>query len=185
MNERLVVDAVYTVIDGVRETLVEGFIHQGVQREIDDLLRSSLTPPKQGMSITINCTGVRETSLDMSNIVQGKDVAVYEMELHVVDIAFPQLPDPAQTPYETMHQDFRLLIARLSYLIRKQTVWWPTASATPKFRLMQARGGNDRLVRVDNRTAWYDEGTGPYPVLYSVIAFTLVEECVDTGELYD
>jgi len=184
VNEKAVVDAIHTVIDGVRDTLVSGFYHQGTQRQIEHIFRSNLTPPGGGISISIHCTRAREWSMAMSNATQGKNVGHYEIELHVVDLAFPQPDDPAQTPYETMHQDFRKLCGRLVLLIRETTTWWPNSTASPKFELLKSNS-NDRVVNVDNRAAWYDDGAGAYPVLFSVISFTLVEECVDTGSLYD
>lgn len=172
------VNAVHTALDENKSTFTQGIAHQGVSREIKSILKSILTPPTQYYNISIHCADSREELTNLANTSVQRPISVYNVELHVSDLAIPQAADSPQVPYETMHQDFRTVVSRIAKYLR-ETKWLPTDSSIPKYRLDMPTG----LVRIRDRTAWFDGNTGAMPILYNVIDFVLLNECGDSGSL--
>lgn len=167
MNEKSVVDSVYTVINNATATLVSGIEHQGIARQIAHINKSILSPWLQSYAITIDCTSVEESFKRAGNTVRGATQELYRMEVTIVDNAFPQVSDTTQIPFEQMHHDFRLIVSRLVTLLKDTTVTFTDGSNS--FRLETLAP-----VVVQNRTDWFDTQEVSFPVLMSVVMFTLV-----------
>jgi len=180
MNEKAAIAAVAAVLEGGKTAITSGIVHQGEQREIEEINKSNLTPPKQPYSISVDCTSARERSILTANVRTGVSYVEYSMELHISDPAYPQPSDSEQKPYETMHDDFRTVVGRIVKLIREDTVAFPSTTAKPKFIIRRSMAG-DPAVTVENRSRWYDAGQGASPVLYSIIKFTIVDHCSDSS----
>jgi len=176
MNQNLVIDAIYDVLNTNKNSITDNIQHQGQERHIKAILKSVLTEPKETYAINIGITSVNERFVPAGNTTRGKSVATYFVELHVIDFAYPQVEDANETPFETMHGDFMLVIDRLVKLIKDDTTSFTSGGA--RFILLE---NND--IRVDNRTAWYDVQQTSYPILYSVILFRLVDYCADSSLL--
>lgn len=179
MNVGAAVAAVCTLLESNKVTLVSGIAHQGVDREIKTVYKSILTPPLEYYSITVHCPEAPESLTRLANTSMQRPVNKYMIEMHVSDYAIPQSADSVQTPFETMHQDFRKLLSRIAALIR-ETKWLPTAASSPKYRveLPNAR------ITVNDRTAWFSDRGGRHPIMYGVVRFALICECGDSGALY-
>lgn len=169
LKERAAVESLYDTIDAVRDDLVDGIEHQGVQREIKSLNRSILTGWRECYTIAINCVGERiRRKVGANTLLVSAREYIYEMELHVSDIAFPQVTDEIQIPFEVMHTDFRLLKERLVTLIEIDTDYF--TDGTDRFRLPP-----DGQVTIQDLTNWFDDTDGSsYPTLYCIIKFELV-----------
>ena len=176
MNQNALIDALYTVINDNKDDLVDGMVHQGIQREIKEILKSKLTSSKQTYSISLEITNPRERFIQGANTMRGKSEVQYPVELHVIDFAIPQLTDSAQIPYETMHHDFRLLVDRLVKLFKDTYRAIPSTTSNPKFIVLEGS-----TINVANRSDWYDNGDEIYPAMYSVISFTMVDYCADSS----
>lgn len=174
MNEKAAINALYATIDGAKATLVSGITHQGVAREIKGVFKSLLTSPLELYSIHLHCASAEERFIEAANTVRGKDIALYNVEIHIYDYVMPQTIDITQIPFEKMHDDFRLLKGRIVKLIKDDTVVF--ADGDVSFRLVDS-------IRVENRTRWFDEGDQSFPLLYSIIRFELVDECADSSKV--
>ena len=178
MNERAAVDAVVSVIEEGKDAVTTGIFHQGQKRERREIFSSSLTPPKEGYSLTVHCTNAREQSIPQVNVRLGKSYVEYDIEIHLAEPAYMQQED--ETAFETMHNDFRDVIGRLVRLLREDTVAFPDTTSNPKFIVRKSQP-RDPAVTVENRSKWYDAGEGGSPVLYSIIRFTIVDHCSDSS----
>lgn len=166
MKLNAALEAVHDVIYNNKDALVNGIVHQGQPREIKNIFRSILTNWGPSYTITLNSPGARERFVQAANTDRGATQVIYPIEIHLVDIAIPQPTDPAQTPYEQMHYDFRLVTERLYTLIKDTTVWY--TEGNDRFRLVPFSE-----IRVEDRTNWFDVGTDVYPTMYIIIHFEL------------
>jgi len=183
MNENAAVQAVYTVIDNAKATLVTGIIHNGVARTIQHLSTTNLATPTQYYAVATYCAGAREFSMPGMNNVPGVPWAEYNMVVQVADVANIQVAD--LLPYETAHADFRKFRDRIVRLIRETTKWFPSSTATPRFRMPVSRTGeNDRRVDVENQNfSFRDVQDVEYAMLFARITFTLMDHCSDSSLL--
>lgn len=175
MNIGEVKTSIYTLLNANKSTLVTDIEHQGIEREIKQIMKSILTPPVEYYSISIHCPDADETLIAISNTSTLRPVVLYQMELHVSDYAAPQPEDT--NAFETMHQDFLKVVSRIVKLVR-ETQWIPTSTSSPKYRLQNPDNG----IQVSDETAWFDGGK--HPIIYAVIRFNLFNTCGDSGALY-
>lgn len=184
MNERAAVQAVYTVLDSARASLVTGITHNGVARTIKHLSTTNLAAPVEYYAVSVECTSCKEFSMQGANSVAGVPWAVYEMVIQLGDVANIQ-PSSDTNPYETAHADFRKLRDRVVKLIRETVKWMPASSANPRFRLAVGNGEYDRPVSVENQNFTFsDIEDVEYAMLFSRISFSLQDHCSDSSLLY-
>jgi hypothetical protein len=178
VNLVLAVDAIYSVIDANKASVVSGIVHQGQQREIKEIHKSVLTPPLEYYAVMIHVGEGPEALQDARNSPIRVPVSEYHAEVHISDFAIPQQGDPDQTPYETMHTDFRTVVSKLAKVFR-DTQWMPNATTRPRYTLKDP----GKEIRVSDRTRWFADAANRYPVLYAVISFTLQTSCDDGASL--
>ncbi len=177
MNEKLVIEAVRDFIVTNEATIVQGIVFQGIPKGLHQVVGSNLTPPTGYPYVLVICTAAREQSQpQVMNTQQPSRQAIYSIRIEFTDQAlYTQGED---YPYQTMHDDFRLMVDRLINLIRTQN--WVTA--TPKLRLQRQESENDRLVTKNNLSGtWQDTEGAWWATLHSQITFSLEGAIDDTG----
>jgi len=183
MNESAAVNAVYTIIDDAKATLVQGISHSGIAREILHLSKTNLSTPTQYYAVAVYCENAREFSMPGVNSITGVSWTEYSMMVQLADVANIQSHDVL--PYETAHGDFRRFRDRVVRLLRDSTKWFPTSSSSPKLRVKVGQGEGDRLIAVENQNFTFsDMEQVEYAMLFSRIAFTLTDHCADSSLLY-
>ncbi len=179
MNEVAALTAVKDLIDSNKETLVQGFVHQGVAREIKQITISSLTPAIDYYFIAI----YTDTDEDLTRTGFGTTTAlapsqsIYGMIVEVSDyVVFTSTEDEL---YEEMDSDFRKLCDRIIKLLR-ESYWITDANTSIKFKLME-----DRRVTKENLTDIATNAAEYHSMCYCRISFQLIDECTDDTTLYE
>jgi len=180
--------ALKDLIQNNNNELVEGLVHQGVNREIAQITTSTLSPPIGYYFIMIDVSLDREQSRPVSarTTAHPSREVIYTAQVWIGDVAQVELDDEQQSVYETMHLDFDRFVDRVAYLIEQQT-WIGT---TPKVKLARARGSGagadgDREVQRENLSATWENNEGDNVAsLLSRLTFRLVDECPDDSALY-
>jgi hypothetical protein len=183
MNEDAAVQAVYTVINNAKDTLVQDITHNGVAREILHLATTNLAPPTAYYAVAVYCERARESAMPGVNTADGVDWAEYDMVVQLGDVANIQPTDTL--PYQIAHADFRKFRDRIVKLIRT-TKWFPSATASPRLRFpVDAGGVEHKRVDVENQNfSWEEAENVTYAMLFSRITFTLMDHCSDSSLLY-
>jgi hypothetical protein len=185
MNETAAVEAVYTVIEAQKEILVQDLIQDGAQREIRELVSSVIPEGLSSYVISIDCLRVVESTRPSGNVISGApQTEIYTIVVDVVDVPIILAEDPEGRPYKTSHDHFRLLIARLVKLLRKDTNFFPSQTASPRFTMAVNRTEGDRRVEVRNQHRTQRETiSAHYGRLQTRLTFQLVG-CSDDSLLY-
>lgn len=190
MNQVGAQRAIRKLIQDYADILVSGFVHQGEQREIEDVVLSVMTAPRAFYFICVEAANARSQSFGGNAGTEGKPqrVGLYELSVHVVDAALSS-GDENEEPYELMHSDFRTLCDRIEAMVCGDEMSGtyaayftclplciPDPESTSEYRLLRQRG-TDRSVRVLNLdTEWQDPNTQQWtPIFYSQIQFSLEE----------
>lgn len=179
MNEKEAVNAVYTVLNNAKATLVSDLTHSGADREIKHLAGTNLAPPVEYYAIAVYCTGASEGSMPGANNITGISWDVFNMVIQVADVANIQKDD--LFPYEQCHNNFRDLVGRIVELIRITTSWFPSPTSSPRFRMPTSEDGTaHKPVNVENESFGFEDTEGnDYAMLFSRISFTLIDHCAD------
>lgn len=180
MNEAAVVLSLKDLIEQNSDILVQGLIHQGVNREIRQVTTSNLTPINSYYFILIYATDPSEkTNPTISRTTRaGTRTTRYPILIEIADEAIVQVGD--EEAYETMHNDFRTFCDRLVDLIEQQNF----IGTEPKAKL-ERNPANDRAVEKRNLSGtWEDTESNNWASLYAQLSFTLIDECIDTSALY-
>lgn len=183
MNEVAVKTALRDLIVDNQALLLNGIIHQGVQREIAQIALSNLTPPQGYYYILIYITEARESSQVpvAQNVRQPRSQTIYPVQIEITDQA--QIQTGETEAYEVMHNDFDLFGDRLVKLIRTQT-WIGNG---PKFELQRVSSGDtDRSIVKRNLSGTFvdTEGTD-MALLHATLNFNLIQKCSGENELFD
>lgn len=147
-------------------TLVDGFIHQGVQRTIHQVAVSNLTPPTGYYFIRILVENSTESKLAIINKVKGKKQANHSVVIGIADYAKYQSAE--NMPFELMDGDFQKFTDRLVSLFDSITY-------LDCYRLVTESREFDKY----NLTDTFEIAEGYAALMYSEIRFTMVEECLN------
>lgn len=180
MNEAAVVLSLKDLIEQNRDTLTQGLVHQGVNREIRQITTSNLTPISSYYFILIYATdpGEKTNPTSARTTQSGRRMTRYPILIELADEAIYQVGD--DEAYETMHNDFRTFCDRLVDLIEKQNF----IGTEPKAKL-ERNLNNDRAIEKRNLSGtWEDTESNNWASLYAQLSFALVDECIDTSTLY-
>jgi hypothetical protein len=168
--------AIKNLIESGHDTLVSNLSYQGVQRRIDQIATTPLSPPVQFYYVLVYVSGARSFSYGRSNVNKTHEACVYDVDVHLVDAAYQQMGD--NVPYGKMSDDFRLFCDRVISLLRDTDRFGAEPPYDePCFRLLRGEGTADRVVRIENLDHnWYDnEGNLVGAILYTVLKVQVEE----------
>jgi len=179
MYEAAVKDALFTLIDNNRATLLSGLDEQGVARKIE-LTREVVASMKFPYYVTLAVGAMRmweDTGAQGGIARAGTMKAEYDCEIELFDYA-RDVQGTLHEAYATTGQHFDLLMARVLKLIRQQTRFTSTTHGTHTFVLKESPEPQmNRRIDTDV-TDFPSEVTGGVPAFYAKLRFTLFEECV-------
>lgn len=185
MNETAILDALKSLIDDNKSTLVTGMTHQGQARAIEHITTSVLTPPVAYYYIALEINEVAESSKFgvFATAERPPRSAVYNCEVNVADYLVGVAGEAEL--YETMHNSFRLLVDRIAKLIEEQK-WIPSISDSPKVRLVRSgTAGNDRAIqKVNTNQGWFDQAESYHALAFCQLRFLVADETIDNTLLY-
>lgn len=168
MNQVALLLALREMIVANEDTLVNGFVHQGVERSIHKVTTTVIDPPQGFYHIAIYCSLVVSASRDAGNIVTATEEPIFDCSIFVIDAALQELDE--ELPYEDMTHDFRTLCDRMVAMLRSTRCFSASSpNDTPKYTIVDPK----HTIRVENADDnWYDNQNQAYgPILFSTIKF--------------
>lgn len=182
MNEVAALNSIKSLINTNKATLVDGLVHQGEQREIEQITISTLTPPNEYYFISIYTDRDEDTNREGFGRTTrlAPTTTNYSMIIELVDYAVIVAGEEEQ--YETMDSDFKKLCDRVVKLLRASAEITYTDAQSNNFIF---RLDNTRSVIKENLTDVWTEAEGYASMLYCRISFNLLDECTDDSTLYE
>ena len=172
MNEDGAVQAVYDTIDDNSAALVSGLSQSGEDRALSWLADTMFDVPNAFYAVAIHCEGAEE---EQHPAVRNTNAAVpymatYRMMIRLGDAVFPDNDDVSYG--SVAHTNFRDFCDKVVKLFRRDQQWFPSSTASPKFRL-QIDPQRGRVVTKENDLPMsLEDGT---PVVSATIRFVLTE----------
>lgn len=162
--------------------LMRDFKHQSTQRKIAHIALTNLEPPRGYYYILIYVPDSSDYTLTEGKTVQKpRPMARYDVQMEISDEALVQTMDARTGAYETMAMDFDKFIGRLCALIRGVNF----VDGDNILRLKRGTGENDRRIdRNDLSGNYRNTENEEVALLYTMLRFSLEEQCVDTSRLY-
>lgn len=169
MDEVAVRDAIFTLLDNNKATLVSGLSIQGNPRVIATIAKQRVTPPTGYYYISVHVTQAVIYNDDIQDI--NHNVTEYSCELEVVDYLFHGASETGL--FDKLSSDFNKLCDRAVKLI------YNNKKLDSKYELSMSR--DIRLNRRIERQSLFSVGEQPDDFfLYCLIRFTLVSEFEST-----
>jgi len=187
VNEDAAVEAIRTLIYNNRATLVSGLtMVDGQARSIRGLYSNPFIPPTEGYyHVVVSCLGAQEieTPEGGGNTFKMVWSAAYDMQIEVADYA--EMQQGEREIYQLVVRYFRLFVDRIVKLL-EDTDWYPSAAATPRFRLEHRTGRSGNVGQITKRNIYgaWDTAENFEPMLYSVITFRIFEHHSQPNLLY-
>jgi len=179
MYEAAVKDALYSLIDDNKSTLLSGITQQGRARQIQ-LVKETLAPLQYAYYVSLAVGAMRtweETGIQSINATVGAMRAEYDCEIEVFEYAHELIGDAHA--YELAGKDFDQLVARLLKLIREQSSFTSSVHGTHTFKLRETmEPSTHRRIDVDV-TDLPAQTRGGAPAFFALLSFTLEERCLD------
>lgn len=184
-NHKALKEALKSLILINKATLVTALTHQGESRAIEQVTTSNLTPPNGYYYILISVTrSTGQSNPKVVNRQRPSREAQYNVQIEIADEALVQSDDNTADAemYETMHEDFDLFADRIAALIENQNF---IGSSPIRFKLLRLNGEGDRAIARDDLSGtWEDSEGNGWATLYSMLTFTMIDECDDDTALY-
>lgn len=149
MNEDAVAQAVESVINAAKATLVAGLTQNDLAREVAWLSDTALGVPPAFYAIKIHVEdAVEYNDPDRNNTYKATPYrSEYSVMILVGDCA---TYDPNDDVVGSVsHSNFRKFCDNIVRLVRRDTEWFPNASASSRYRIPSARNSL-REVRKEN-----------------------------------
>jgi hypothetical protein len=182
VNEAAAVEAVYTVINAARATLVGSLTQNNQERVLKWLSRTILDTPPAYYAVSIHCENALEHSKPtVVNSANPNIVPAWVEYRMFVMVGEHATPDSSKA-FDTAHDNFRKFCDRLVLLLRQTTDWFPTSGSSPRFRLKIERDTAQTVRKENILPLPVEDGTH---ILGAFIRFTLMDHCSDSSLLYE
>jgi len=150
LNEDAAVQAVYDTINDNKATLVSGLEQNGLARELSWLADTLVAVPDSYYAVAVHCESAEEANMpDQYNSRSASPyMTTYQIMIRLGDAVYYD-PNDTSVYGSTAHANFRDFCDNVVKLFRRDQDWFPSASASPRFRLIQS-SGRGRIVRKEN-----------------------------------
>lgn len=166
MDEKAAIRAIAQAIDANASTFVDSLIQNGEERTLEDAHKTMLGSITSYYTCKIRCERKRAGFMPgVSNLNHGTAprANTYQIAIFVAEAA--QMEQSEDDSYITAHDNFRLLVDRITDYFLTSEEWFTDSETSKTFRLPPG----DRVVDVENIEPIPEE----FPILGSIIRFQL------------
>lgn len=175
MNENAAIQSIVTALRTNEASLIEDLEQNGVAKRLLFLSETVLASPTGYYAVKVHCSDLTErdhvTPAAFNSNSATPYRTLYEITIYAGDYAIPDNTLDGGYPGRTAHRNFRTFTDRIVKRIRRDQEWFPTAIASPKFRLIVTQQ-EGRVVR--KKMIQPIETVDPYPLIGAEISFTIV-----------